>query len=328
LVFIGTVESIEPNFLNRWNLSQTASMKALNDAYATAQQDRSPAALARLKDTYLKVLPDITPDQKRRVQAARTTYDLSALFYSTLDGGKKVHFRVRTLFKDEDDDDKKADDDAVQTNPAKDVRKDSKLGKANPAKGKPAKDDDSVKKAGPKESKNGNEDAFDVWTPFSDCGYDFQVGETYLVYANSDEGSGMLSASSCSRTRRVSEAGDDLAYLFFYKDKREESGRLEGFVTTNALYRLEYDQLHDPDRLKEPVGGIVVELESKLGIRYAESGPDGRFIFDGLREGSYNISAFASGYPHDITLLAGPSSLRIEGKSCASQIMLVPKKAP
>ena len=43
-----------------------------------------------------------------------------------------------------------------------------------------------------------------------DCGYPFQVGETYLVYAN--RANGVLTTSSCSRTRPLAQAAEDLKY--------------------------------------------------------------------------------------------------------------------
>ncbi|MES1258504.1 MAG: hypothetical protein ABUS51_08735, partial [Acidobacteriota bacterium] len=56
LVFIGTVESIQPIFLSRWNLANRPSMGLLNDAYSEALEHPSAAALNRLKDAYRKVL--------------------------------------------------------------------------------------------------------------------------------------------------------------------------------------------------------------------------------------------------------------------------------
>jgi MYXO-CTERM domain-containing protein len=44
------------------------------------------------------------------------------------------------------------------------------------------------------------------------CGYSFEVGRTYLVYAN-DGDDGQLSVSLCSRTARIEDAGDDLSAL-------------------------------------------------------------------------------------------------------------------
>src|ERR1039458_5933879 len=51
----------------------------------------------------------------------------------------------------------------------------------------------------------------EVWTAFGDCGINFQAGETYLVYADDDEESNIMTTGACTRTRRLSDAGDDLA---------------------------------------------------------------------------------------------------------------------
>lgn len=52
-----------------------------------------------------------------------------------------------------------------------------------------------------------------VTTGLSDlnCGYAFQTGQTYLVYAYSEKGK--LNTNMCSRTKPVSEAGEDLSAL-------------------------------------------------------------------------------------------------------------------
>jgi hypothetical protein len=45
-----------------------------------------------------------------------------------------------------------------------------------------------------------------------DCGYKFQVGKTYLVYAHCDP-SGTCYTGICSRTRAITDAAEDLRYL-------------------------------------------------------------------------------------------------------------------
>lgn len=45
------------------------------------------------------------------------------------------------------------------------------------------------------------------------CGYPFQVGETYLVYAHAYGPDGEIEASTCTRTRLVADASEDLAFL-------------------------------------------------------------------------------------------------------------------
>jgi Carboxypeptidase regulatory-like domain len=276
--------------MNRWYMTNQLSMRSLNDAYIEAQQRPSAAALARFKDTFLNVFPGLEPDEKRSLQAATTIHDVASLFDSAMQRGMRVHLKVRTLFKQEED------------------------------------DGDSPQNAGAKDKKamdNDEKAFFDVWTPFDDCGYEFQIGETYLVYASDDEFGDYLFTGSCTRTRRLSESGDDLAYLFFYKDAPEKSARLEGFAPTE---RLDLDSLHDPETVKSPVAGAIVELRSSALRRYAQSDKDGRFVFDGLPEGDYQVSAFGTGYPLNAQLLAGPKSLHIKAKSCTRQIFLLPKK--
>jgi hypothetical protein len=340
LVFIGTVVSIEPMFLNRWNLTSPASLRSLNNAYTIAREQPSAASLARLRDAYLKTFPDIPADEKNQVQGAKTSSDFASFFYSSLGRGMRVRFRVKTLFKHEDNDDDPKE-------PAANVPKGA-AGKDAVGKDKAAKDDDDDRKKSPgkkdlakaavvagkdkdddKDADKGKkdaEDSFEIETPFGECGIDFQEGETYLVYANGDEDSDVLSTSSCSRTRRLSDAGDDLTYLFFYKNRPEESARLDGFATMDTLFQTRLDRMHDPEAVKAPAAGVIIELQSDRVVRHAESDNSGKFVFDGLREGDYRVSAFAPGYPLVTKLLTGPEAFHIAPKSCARQVLLLPKK--
>jgi hypothetical protein len=164
-----------------------------------------------------------------------------------------------------------------------------------------------------------------VWTDAGDCGYDFQEGETYLVYADEDEETDRINTSVCYRNRRLSDAGDDLAYLFFYLNGGDESARLEGFVTSDEFYQRDLDKAHDPEKVKLPAPGVILELNSGQGRLYTQSDRDGRFVFDGLAGGEYSVSVFDAGYPEQVKLLARPARVQVEKKGCASQMLLVPK---
>src|SRR5208283_1811328 len=266
-VFIGTVESVEPSFLNRWNPAKS-SFLLLSEA---------TASLASMKDAYAKAFPNLPEYYKSRLAAAKTSDDIARLFYSIMAQGRRVRFKVKTTFRGE----------------------------------KEKEDSD-------------DEESLEVWTDSGDCGYDFQEGETYLVYADEDEETDRINTSVCYRNRRLSDAGDDLAYLFFYKNGGDESARLEGFVTSDELYQRDLDKAHDPEKVKLPAAGVILELNSGQGRRYTESGRDGRFVFDGLAGGEYSISVFDAGYPEQVKLLAGPARVQVEKKGCASQILLVP----
>lgn len=289
LVFIGTVESIEPIFLDRWYGTDQSAMRSLNDAFIHAQEHPSAESLRQVKETFLAMFPGMDEREKKQVQAADSVQRMTSMLYSSLDRGMRVHLKVRTLFKQGDDDDDAKDN------------KDKK--------------DDEKKEPGFQ----------DIWTTSGDCGYDFQIGETYLVYANDEEGADYFFTSTCMRTKRLSDAGDDLAYLYFYKNQPEESSRLEGFITSDRKSQLVIDPLHEPAAIGSPVSGVVLQLKSDKFTGYAEPASTGRFVFDGLPEGNYELSAFASGYPKTNQLLSGPRRLRIKEKSCGRQIFVLPK---
>jgi len=285
VVFVGTVESITPEFMTRWKPLSRAPVSIVNHALDAYLADRSPARFSSLKDAVRTAFPGVGAETRKRLDGATNLRELSNLFGSVLDGTRQVHFRVRTLFrKADDDDDAKGDDD----------------------------DDDAP-------------ESLDVMTPFGDCGNDFQVGETYLVYANSDEETEGLSTDACTRTRRATDAGPDLAYLSFYKDRKNPSGRVQGFATFDLAY-----QAHprEPERIQLPAAGVVVELASGSGVRYTSTNPFGQFVFDGLDAGSYTLRAYPDGFPEIKQVLSGPRPFHLEARTCTTQILTIAKEAP
>jgi hypothetical protein len=289
VVFIGTVESVSPSFLNHWNAAQRPSLQQLNEADTRFQQDRSSTNLSSLKNTFLRVFPDLPVEYQRRLQTAATHDDLATLFNYVLDHGKRVRFKVKTIFRGQKD------------------------------------DDDARKEAGKKDDDDARETTFDVWTPFGDCGYEFQTGETYLVYADDDEETNIMETGACTRTKRVTDAGPDLGYLYFYHNDADHSGRVEGFVTSNPLYQVEMAPLNSQDKISSPIAGVVLELQTVAGPRFTESEQDGRFIFDGLAAGNYAVTAYEAGYPDQVKLLTGPKQVHVEKQGCATPVLLISK---
>ena len=164
-----------------------------------------------------------------------------------------------------------------------------------------------------------------MWTPFGDCGISFQAGETYLVYASDDqETSDSIATDSCTRTRRLSDAGEDLAYLYFYKEHPEESTRIDGIATTNAQYRVGLNPAHMED-IRPLVANAVIELKSGAMTRFTETDQNGHFIFDGLPAGDYTLAAYDSDYPKGTRLLAQPRPFHLESKTCSLQVLVLSK---
>jgi Carboxypeptidase regulatory-like domain len=327
VVFIGKVELIEPMFLSRWNTTSPASLQVINEAYVLARQNPSRPAMDRLRNTYLKTFPALSDEQKRRVQTAQTLSGITSAFYSTLSQGMRVRLRVKTLFKYQDGDD---DDDAPKTatatvpkKPGKDDDDDRKGGEKTGDKKQPAPpmlaNDKDTKKEDPP-------DVIEVESPFDDCAVDFQEGETYIVYATSDEDSNVLSTTSCDRTRKISDAGEDLGYLFFFKNRPEESTRLDGFVSAQAPYDAGNNLVHDADSIDSPVPGVALELRKGDEVRYTQSDSLGYFRFDGLGAGNYAISAYAKGYPVEKNPLGFTQSISVKAKTCPRQIVWLPRR--
>jgi hypothetical protein len=283
MVFIGTVESVTPPFLTRWKPGSQEEIDRVNRVHEQYLSDRSPKTFALLKDALRTAFPGLPEGDRQRLADAASGAALTKLLTSVLDGIRSVHFRVRTVFRKEEDDNKKADD-----------------------------DDDSAK--APKD--------LDVVTPFGDCGYDFQVGETYLVYATDDEETNVLETNTCTRTRRVSDAGGDLAYLYFNKDRKNPSGRLQGFTTFDRLYQV---QLRDPDRIPAPAEGVTIELKSDVWTRYTTSNALGQFVFDGLEEGSYRVTPYPAKFPEVQNPLAPTRTFQMAARGCATQVLIIPQ---
>lgn len=192
-VFIGTVESVAPPFLDPFARAQAMASLAPGET-TRLQSDTSPEALARLKQIYLGMFQGIPGFARAQIAEAKSQGELQAAFEAAQSEGRVAKFRVRTFFKQAGDDDKKTDD--------------NDKGKDKPG-------------------------VIDIWTASGECGFDFHAGETYLVYATQDEDSGKLETSICMRTRRLSDEKGDLAFLYFLQNDAKESTRLEGFVSTN-----------------------------------------------------------------------------------------------
>lgn len=160
----------------------------------------------------------------------------------------------------------------------------------------------------------------DIHTPFGDCGYQFQQGETYLVYATRDELGDEIDTDTCTSTKRLSDAGGDLAYLYFYKNDRNAAARLQGTLNYAASVGL-------PDNARQanlPAGGLVIELSGARFARYAISGDHGVYAFDGLAPADLELRVWAPGYPDKKEVLAGPYSLQVHKNSCLERILILP----
>lgn len=293
MVFIGTVESIAPHFLDHWNAQRRQALEEIIESDRRFREANSGVGLDALKQKLRETLPDLPDLLSKRLASAKTHGQVVDLFDDVLNRGRTVRFRVKTLFAHGGDDDDK-DDNKAGT-------KDDDDGPASAGKAFPT---------------------IEITTPFGDCGYDFQLGETYLVYAVRDEDSAVIETDACTGTKRLADAGADLPFLYFYKNNNESSGHLEGVANYRALLPTKPDSVSSD----EPVPGLVIGVSSAKVSRYTVSDAQGKFVFDGLAPGSYVMNAWASGYPDSVKVLAGPYEFQVRVKSCLSRTVVVSKE--
>jgi hypothetical protein len=120
-----------------------------------------------------------------------------------------------------------------------------------------------------------------------DCGYRFEVGERYLVYAEHPTGGDGLYTGICSRTRPLADAGVDLDYLRA-RTRPERAAGIEG-----SIDELARDPVTRDTRLVGPMRGVTVVAE-RLGDRRrweARTDEHGWFRIWGLTFGRYTVRA-------------------------------------
>jgi hypothetical protein len=116
-----------------------------------------------------------------------------------------------------------------------------------------------------------------------DCGYNFEKGKKYLIYAY--EHKGRLHASICSRTRLLSEAKEDLAY--FRNLPAENSG---GSILVKVIKRL--PPLNENSNYEvKPMQGVRIVAEAAGQTYEGKTNSEGQFEFKSLPPGKYKVSS-------------------------------------
>ncbi|MBA2259513.1 MAG: hypothetical protein H0W18_11495 [Acidobacteria bacterium] len=112
------------------------------------------------------------------------------------------------------------------------------------------------------------------------CGYPFEAGERYLVFANGRSGS-RPAVSRCNRTSRFAEAGQDLEFLDSLAAP-PRGARVFGTVQTN----------HRTFQHTRPIDNIPTETIVRLtgmGRDLSMKSSGGRYEFAGLEDGWYRL---------------------------------------
>jgi Carboxypeptidase regulatory-like domain len=136
-----------------------------------------------------------------------------------------------------------------------------------------------------------------------DCGYDFKIGEQYLVYAFQDSQK-MLSTSICSRTKLVRNADEDLEYIRGLS-KASPGGWIFGEVfktsrTHGGLWPLE---------------GVKVTVVGQGKSVTMVTDKYGKFRASSLPEGNYKVRVSP---PDGLTDKSNERDVKVAERGCAT----------
>ena len=115
------------------------------------------------------------------------------------------------------------------------------------------------------------------------CGYPFRRGERYVVYA--DRSANQIVATICSRTRHISDGREDLRF-FETLDAPSAGARVSG-----AIDHWDRDPATGGTRRIAPVPNVLVTLRRADRSFEARTGEAGRYRFDAIPPGRYELTA-------------------------------------
>lgn len=151
-----------------------------------------------------------------------------------------------------------------------------------------------------------------------DCGYAFVAGESYLVYAYQAQGAPSLSTGICGRTRPLSQADEDIAYM-----RSVPSIGALGATVTGSVFDQDRNIAVERGATKlAPLGSAVVQLDCGGAMFRATTDEQGRFSIAGVPVGTCTATVDA-GSPR--VTYAPPISIS-DPRSCAAVDLVVGTK--
>lgn len=139
----------------------------------------------------------------------------------------------------------------------------------------------------------------------ADCGYGFRLGGQYLVYAYRDKDD-KLHTGICTRTRLLSEAADDIAYV------RGLGKAKPGATIFGEVNRLDRNSQYD-ERLK-PVAGVRIAIAGPSKEVEVTTDRKGQYRVLGLPTDTYKIRVEP---PDGLSIFNAEREAKVSDRGCA-----------
>lgn len=149
-----------------------------------------------------------------------------------------------------------------------------------------------------------------------DCGFDFENGQSYLVYAYRNKETGVLGTGICTRTRVLSKATEDLEYFRGLKDAKS-GGTVYGTVEQRHICK------SGECRPNAPLPNILLTLTGNGNKYETTTDEKGEYRLSNLTAGEY---ALRLNIPEGLTGHEKERKIKILEKGCAETYHLLETK--
>lgn len=142
-----------------------------------------------------------------------------------------------------------------------------------------------------------------------DCGYDFKLGQRYVVYAYKNEKSNQLATGICSRTAPYEKADEDIQFLHTL------SSHSPGVTISGEVKRRLHDVAKGDSKVVGPLADLNLVVESDGERREIRTDAAGRYTLSGLRPGKYKVTLRL---PDELFVYKAEEEITVADRGCAT----------
>jgi hypothetical protein len=142
-----------------------------------------------------------------------------------------------------------------------------------------------------------------------DCGYDFKIGERYVVYAYQTGRTGRLVTSICSRTNPFESAKSDLDFLRSLESERP------GVTISGEIRRMRQNVATGDSGYVGPMENFAVVVEGEGERKEVRTDADGRYRLTGLSPGKFKVTLLL---PDELFTYKPEQEITVADRGCAT----------